>query len=431
MSDERSGRELTPRPEEEAGAVTPREGALPQPSTTAVDRFYAGDVAHTVGLTEERAAQVVKQSGNARMIAFLGALFLVLFIPIYWIYDIGVPALGVDGRLAQEEENQFVTDVARGHELYLANCARCHGASGGGGIGPPLNDQAKLYQAITEQGLPGRGHLNPDYIRTVLTVGGRYICGDPNSLMQAWLQPVGPLNYREVQEIVAFITAGDDTTWTYAPDHAEPGHTLPPPEDMSGWRDVDFSPGPDFSPPPACWRAPAASAGGGGAASPGAVASPGTAEAPRVIAIEGNEQIRWVNPESGEPITLIPVVEGEVIEFQVINNTGTVPHNFHVGSAEELSTAPPEVDLPGVDTFTEGTQTFTYTVDQLPDQPQFACTVQGHYSTMSGDFVVVPAAGAPGGSPAASGEAPAGAPAASGPAAPPAASPGASPAGGG
>lgn len=423
MSDERSGRELTPRPEEEAGAVTPREGALPQPSTTAVDRFYAGDTAHTVGLTEERAAQVVRQSGNARFVAFLAALVFVLFIPIYWIYDIGVPALGVDGRLVAEEQQQYVTDVARGHELYLANCARCHGPNGEGGIGPPLNDQAKLYQAVTEQGLPGRGHLNPDYIRTVLTVGGRYICGDPNSLMQAWLQPVGPLNYREVEEIIQFIVASDEVNWVHAPDHAEPGETLPPPEEMHGWRDADLSPGPDFTPPPACWRAPAGSPGGGGAASPGAVESPGTAENPRVIQIEGNAQIQWVDPESGERITSIPVVEGEVIQFEIINNTGAVPHNFHIGSADELAAAPEQVDLPGVDTFTEGTQTFQWTVENLPDQPQFACTVPGHYSSMSGDFAVVPGGGE--GSPAASpGDAGAGG-------SPPAGSPAASPAGGG
>ena len=35
MTDERTGRELEPRPDDAAGAVTPREPALPQPSSSA------------------------------------------------------------------------------------------------------------------------------------------------------------------------------------------------------------------------------------------------------------------------------------------------------------------------------------------------------------------------------------------------------------
>src|SRR3990172_10794966 len=148
MSDERTGRGLVPRPDEPAGAVTPREPALPAPSSEVGERFAAGEQAHTVGLTEERAAQIVRQSGNARMVAFLGALVLVLFIPLYWLYDIGL--LGIPGRLQSEAEQQYVTDVSRGYALFLANCARCHGNSGEGGIGPPLNDQAKLYNRSEE-----------------------------------------------------------------------------------------------------------------------------------------------------------------------------------------------------------------------------------------------------------------------------------------
>src|SRR3990172_13332221 len=115
MSDERTGRGLVPRPDEPAGAVTPREPALPAPSSEVGERFAAGEQAHTVGLTEERAAQIVRQSGNARMVAFLGALVLVLFIPLYWLYDIGLPVLGVQGRLEAGAEQQYVTDVSRGY----------------------------------------------------------------------------------------------------------------------------------------------------------------------------------------------------------------------------------------------------------------------------------------------------------------------------
>lgn len=407
MSDDRTGRELTPRPEDQSGAVTPREPQLPQPSTTEVDRFYAGEQAHTVGLSEERAAAVVRQSGNARMVAFLGALILVLFIPIYWLYDIGLPVVGNEGRMAAEQDVQYVTDVARGHALYLANCARCHGNNGQGGIGPPLNDQAKLYNTVTQQGLPGPGHLNPDYLHAVLREGGRYVCGDPKSIMPAWEQPKGTLNYREVEEIVTFILATKDVHWTALAGHGEPGASAPPETEHEGWRDPAYSPAPGSTPVPACWSAAGPTSA---PSSPAPVPSPGTVDNPRVIAIEGTEQVRWVDPASGEVIGSISIVQGETVEFQITNASDVIPHNFHIGPAAELSTATDTTDLPGVDNFTsaEGTQTFTYTFDDLPDQPQFACTVGGHYNTMHGDFVVAEPGGAPAGTPA--GSPPAGSP---------------------
>lgn len=390
MTDERTGRELTPRPEESAGTVTPREPALPQPSTSAGERFYAGDQAHTVGLSEERAAQIVKQSSNARMVAFLGALLLVLFIPLYWLYDIGLPVFGVDGRLENEADAQYVTDVSRGYALYLANCARCHGNNGEGGVGPGLNDQMKLYNTLTAAGLPGNGHLNPEYLHAVLAEGGRYVCGDPNSVMPAWLDPKGPLNYKEVEDIIRWITASEEIEFTYVPHVAEgAGETLPPPETVNGWRDPEFTPPPDATPVPECWRGPIQ---GGTTATPAPVDNPGTPDNPRVIAIEGTDQIRWVD-ESGTQITAISVVEGETVEFQVA--TSVVPHNFYIGTEDVLSTAPEAPDLPGIPTFSEGTQNFSYTFTDVPENLQFACVVPGHYQTMNGDFLVVPAGAGP------------------------------------
>jgi mono/diheme cytochrome c family protein len=397
MTEDRTGRELTPRPEETAGAVTPRESLVPRPSTESLDRFDAGEQAHTVGLTEERAAQIVKSSGNARMIAFLGVLLFVLFIPLYWLYDIGLPVIGFQGRLANEGDAQYVTDVKRGYALYLANCARCHDSPGGepgnglGNVGPALNDQAKLYNVLTEQGLPGNGHLNPDYLEAVLREGGRYVCGDPNSVMPAWLDPKGPLNYREIDDIIKFITASKDINFSYVPAHAEGGHTLPPPVDVEGWRDPAYSPAPDATPVPECWRAPAAT---GAPATAAPVANPGTPESPRVIEIEGAVDVKWVDPATDTQITAISVVEGETVEFHIINES--TPHNFHIGPAAELAEAVEDTDLPGLDSFANAEQTFTWTVENLPEQPQFACTIPGHYPSMNGNFLIAQ----PGGSPA-------------------------------
>ncbi len=417
MSDQRSGRELTPRPEDEQRAVTPRESSVAPASTEPADRFYAGDQAHSVGLTEERTGQIVRQSGNARMAAFLAALFLILFIPLYWIFDIGLPFLGVGGRMEAERETQYVTDVARGDALYLANCARCHGENGQGGIGPPLNDQGKLYNALTPGGLPGPGHFNPDYLHAVMREGGRYVCGDPNSLMPAWEIPRGPLNYREVEEIIAFMLASNETTWVLQehPGAGEQPGFLPEPDvEHRGWRDPNYEPPPDATPVPDCWRAPS---GTPAAATPEPIAQPGTPDNPRVIELAGTEQLSWVDPTSGGQVTTITLVEGETVEFRIINESEFVPHNFHIGSAEELAQAPMDNDLPGTPTFTaeQNPQTFTFTVEDMPENPQFACTVPGHYQPMHGDFVVGPPPGTDPGS--GEGETPAESPAGESPAA--------------
>ena len=174
---------------------------------------------------------------------------------MYWFYENGIPALGTEGRMAAEVEDQYITDVSRGYALFIANCATCHGAEGKGGIGPPLNDQAKLYNALTAGGDSGSGHLNPDYIDHVLTVGGRYVCGDPNSLMASWKEPNGPLNYRQVEELIAWITASKDIIFEYQPaTHGVAAADASPPKIVTGWRDPNWQPGPDDTPPPACWK---------------------------------------------------------------------------------------------------------------------------------------------------------------------------------
>jgi len=387
VSDERTGRELTPRPDEPTSAVTPREPQLPQPSTEEA-RFSAGKQVHTVGLTEERAAKIVKQSGNARMVAFLAVLAMVIFIPVYWLYAIGLPVVGVQGQLAKEADQQQVTDISRGYALFLANCARCHGNNGEGGVGPVLNDQGKLFNTVTAAGLAGPGHLNSNYLQNVLNVGGRYVCGDPNSVMPVWTQPNGPLNYRQIQEIIAWITASKDVSFVYQPVAAEGGAaaSVPPPVTVNGWRDPSYTPPPGATPVPACWRG---TSGGTTTTTPSAapVASPGTADHPRVIDIEGTDQLKWVDPATGQQMTSLSIVAGETVEFH-INVNSAVAHSFHIGSATDLAAASEPSDLPGLAAFSNQTQTFTYTFDNIPSQPQFACTVLGHYQAMHVDLIV-------------------------------------------
>jgi plastocyanin len=197
---------------------------------------------------------------------------------------------------------------------------------------------------------------------------------------------------REVEEIIDFLLASEDTQFVYQPTHVEGGGTIPPPVDVQGWRDPAYTPAPGATPVPECWRAPAGGGGGGAAATTAPVASPGTAENPRVVQIQGTTDVRWVDPATGQQLTQVSVVEGETVRFEV---TAESQHNFHIGDAAELAAANDQTDLPGLDSFTGGPQTFDYTVSNLPAQPEFACTIPGHYSTMNGDLVVVPGGGQP------------------------------------
>ncbi|MFM7615896.1 MAG: c-type cytochrome [Actinomycetes bacterium] len=69
--------------------------------------------------------------------------------------------------------------TADGATLYANNCARCHGAEGGGGVGPSLVDVAATFRDIDDQitfvsngggGMPRFGDLLSDAdIREVVT----------------------------------------------------------------------------------------------------------------------------------------------------------------------------------------------------------------------------------------------------------------------
>lgn len=396
MSDERTGRELTPA--DESQPPTP----VPTTEQVAVERFSAGPRTHQVGLTEERGAQIVRQSGNARNIAFLAFLIIAIFIPVYWFYDLGVPALGVSGRMQAAAEEQQVTDIAQGYALYLANCARCHSTAanpgdGLGGVGPPLNSQMKLYNTITATGAAGTGHLNPNYLHNVLQVGGRYVCGDPNSVMPIWLQPGGPLNYREVEEVVAWITASSDVSFTYDPHsgHAAGVDPKATPYTVHGWRDPNFVPAPNASPVPACWRPysnPAFATTATPPASLAPIANPGTPAAPRKIAVDLTSSLTIVDAD-GNALTSIPVKAGETVEFDV-TNSAAFGHNFFVGSDAVLSKA--SGNIPGgtgIDEWTgpDVTQKLVWTVPTSETADlAYGCTLPGHYQSMHGTFVVQP-----------------------------------------
>src|SRR5262245_45379357 len=256
---------------------------VPRPDADRVparaDRFTApAQIQNTNGLTPERAAKIVRQSGNARWTAFLAVTVVALFVIGYYFYELGAPGGLTQARLEAAAEAQQVTSIERGYNIYQANCARCHGVNGEGGIGPALNRQDKLF-----------AHLNPDYIHNMLEVGGRYACGNPDSLMPVWSNtgtPPGPLNYKGLEDVIAFIRAEQGNTYRVMdPGLFEPvvNPSTGEEETFEGWVDPAWTPAPGSTPFPACWEdeflQPSAAPSGSPAAS-GSPAPSGSAEAP-------------------------------------------------------------------------------------------------------------------------------------------------------
>ena len=337
-----------------------------RPDAVSAERFTAVPaIKKTDGLTAERAAGIVRQSSSARLVGFLTVVFVSLFVVGYWFYELGAP-LGIsEARLNEEIEHQQVTAVERGYNVYQANCARCHGANGEGGQGPVLNDQAKLF-----------AHLNENYLRNVLEVGGRYVCGDPNSQMPVWSDtgnPPGPLNYRQIDELIAFLRATSDHTYTVKdPELNEPEIDEATGEEktFTGWRDKNYAPAPGSTPFPDCWTD--AIGGGGGGASPGPSASIDP-DAPVVTVVATGAD------DFDTPEVTAPADTAFTLEF---DNQDAV--NLHNVVINDPSGAP--VDI-GDTAFFKGPETRRYAVPAL-DAGAYPFVCQVHPTTMTGTLTV-------------------------------------------
>jgi len=339
-------------PEQRLPARRPPTEAAP------ADRFASPPQTRAQGLSPERAAKIVRQSGNARWVAFLAVAIVSLFVIVYYFYELGAPFGLSKPRLDQQADAQQVTVIERGYNLYEANCARCHGANGQGGIGPVLNDQMKLFS-----------HLSPQYLKNVLTVGGRYVCGNAKSLMPIWSDVNGgPLNYRQIEELIAFLRAPSTEEFIVRnPSLNEPvvgadGKV----ETFKGWLDPAFKPSADATEVPACW-----SGSGGGATQAPASIPPG-AQTLDLVALNFAFDKKDLTVKAGQPFAI-------TLDNQ--DPAGTL-HNVQLRKADGTVI----VDPPTID---GGTKT-TYVYDHLPAGTYtFICKIHP-IPGMTGTLTVTP-----------------------------------------
>ena len=274
---------------------------------------------------------------------------------------------------------------------------QCHGDNGQGGIGPRLNDQGKLYNVLTPGGDAGTDTSTPTTSTTCSNVGGRYMCGDPDSLMalagarRPAQLPAGRGAHRlgDRQPGRHLRAARRDRTAKGRGRQREP-------EVVSGWRDPDYLPGPEDTPVPACWKAPDGLAArdrrhhrddrhrADPAVRHRAGIAAGTPEAPRASSSPATASLQFIG-EDGAPVTQIDVLPARPSSSSWTTGPASITTSTSARqkSCRSPSARPRAASPPGSRACRP-----TWTVPETGvDGLQFACTVPGHYTPMHGDIV--------------------------------------------
>jgi uncharacterized cupredoxin-like copper-binding protein/mono/diheme cytochrome c family protein len=109
-------------------------------------------------------------------------------------------------RQADAREERTEASATRGARLFVNNCRTCHGLTGEGGVGPPLNTPAFLIlDKGNKYGLEATPAGEADSIRSY--IHNTIACGRNGTFMPTWSdQYGGPLSDTQINQIVTMIT---------------------------------------------------------------------------------------------------------------------------------------------------------------------------------------------------------------------------------
>ncbi|MCA1666827.1 MAG: c-type cytochrome, partial [Thermomicrobia bacterium] len=273
---------------------------------------------------------------------------------------------------AQSDARVREEQIARGQQLFAANCAVCHGNHGQGGVGLKLDIQTN--RPTTD----AQATQRTEYLTRTLTNGR------PGTFMPAWaLQNGGPLNEEQIGALVAMIEYGDwNQTQQVVDAYQAKVGTPPPPSLAVNTGGIGGNPAlATAGPIPSGVQnptAPASSSAAGTAPASSSVAPAGTpaaggsaAAAPATVNADEKEYAISLSSST---------VKAGTVTFN-IKNSGSTPHNLGIvknnGASKAQGLTNPSDLIKDSETIDSG-KTTTLTVDLQPGTYSVVCTVPGH-----------------------------------------------------
>lgn len=126
-------------------------------------------------------------------------LFFAVFLPAYWLRE--------PSRIADKQQEEFAQSFVAGEELFIENCAECHGTDGSGGLAvSPYNGEPWPAPNLTTMAQRYAESRTVDDIRghVVSTIDR----GRPGTPMPSWgARYGGPLTDFQIQTLTDWILA--------------------------------------------------------------------------------------------------------------------------------------------------------------------------------------------------------------------------------
>ncbi|MBI3977533.1 MAG: c-type cytochrome [Chloroflexi bacterium] len=156
-----------------------------------------------------------------KMILSVGMLvFTLLFMGGYWLTE--------PMRNQQAAQRQEHVAVERGIHAFAKYCARCHGDKGQGLTAPPLTRDAVAQRHQWDLSDPDKTKEATVFVYSTIYYGWPPAYRGQKPAMPNWGETAGgPLNYEQVNELVAFVLSTDEHKWEEVKKQVEAAGGLP------------------------------------------------------------------------------------------------------------------------------------------------------------------------------------------------------------